>query len=142
MYERASNQAMSSSLEQFGLLPGSDLSRSSVPVGTTSTSTSTSGTSVGHPVTFSSDFSSRTSTGSVIFTTSGGFVSTTSGVRATTSAVAVLVAVTAQNLAPVRGLRARLREVALLVAVAAGDVILLFLSVWIEAILGKTSLPC
>jgi hypothetical protein len=131
---------MSSSLEQFGLLPGSDLSRSSVPVGTTSTSTS--GTSVGHPVTFSSDFSSRTSTGSVIFTTSGGFVSTTSGVRATTSAVAVLVAVTAQNLAPVRGLRARLREVALLVAVAAGDVILLFLSVWIEAILGKTSLPC
>jgi hypothetical protein len=131
---------MSSSLEQFGSLPGSDFSRSGVPVRTTSISTS--GTSVGHPVSFGSDFSGGTSTGSVVLTTSGGCVSTTSRVRATTGAVAELLAVAALNLAPVLGLRAVLREVALSVAVAAGDVVLLLLSVWIKAFLRKRSLPC
>jgi len=103
-----------------GFLPGTDLRSSGLPIGTTASS---SRTSTGHPVSFGSDFGSRTSTSSVVLT-SVGCVRNTSGVGATTGAVAVLVAVAALNLAPVLGLRAVLGEVAVAVTVAAGDVVL------------------
>ena len=119
---------MSSSL---GLLPSTDWSGGGVPVGTTSSSTS-SGASVSHPVSFRRDSSIRTSTGSVILSS----VSSTSRVGATTCAVAIFLAVAALDLGPVLGLGAILREVALVITISAGDIFLLFLSsAWIKQFL-------
>jgi hypothetical protein len=110
----------------FDRLPGTDLSRSGVPLSGT-LSTSTSIRSIGHPIAFGSD--SRTSTGGVVLSSSGRSITSTSGgVRATASTVAKFAAQAALNFAPVLRLGALLGEVTLLFAVAASNIVLFIVS--------------